>query len=135
MWQVRSSAREAAGGAGGGGRRVWRGHPRARGVRRLSQRLCVHLGGFELHHHTRVTGLPQSRHRHNLSVNLNDKAGSFYNHLSNGHHVTFYSDAGCTGFRIHREDNGSGGPHGPGVHDAFIYYERDDTSSIYFNTG
>ena len=99
-----------------------------------SDYVCIWAGS----NFTTILGSPVYRSPgtcHNLSVNLNDKAGSFYNHLSNGHHVTFYSDAGCTGFRIHREDNGSGGPHGPGVHDAFIYYERDDTSSIYFNTG
>lgn len=71
-----------------------------------------------------------------------DAADSFYNRLTNGHHVQFYETANCSGAPgalARRQSNGSGGPHAAGVRDNFLSSfcctDRDEVSGIFFNRG
>lgn len=71
---------------------------------------------------------------------FNDRADSFYNHLTNGHHVQFYRDHPCTGLLLRQTNNNrSGGPFPPGTMDNFIaargINHRNQLTSIWFNNG
>jgi hypothetical protein len=72
---------------------------------------------------------------YNLASFDKNRAESFYNHLSNGHHVQFYDLDNCTGPLLLRAANNSGGPHAAGVHDNFAFWSEDRANSIFFNNG
>ncbi|HSJ75804.1 MAG TPA: peptidase inhibitor family I36 protein [Gemmatimonadales bacterium] len=79
---------------------------------------------------------------YNLPGSANDKADSFYNHLSNHHAVQFYDGSNCTGHLMHRAGSGGGpGPFAAGTMDNFydamgtFHHDRNILSSIFFNTG
>jgi hypothetical protein len=79
---------------------------------------------------------------YNVPTFFNDRADSFKNYLSNGHHVQFYRDRDCTGGALHQTNNNrSSGPFpsSPPTQDNFIsargINDRNKLTSIFFNNG
>jgi hypothetical protein len=99
------------------------------------------------------TGILDIVHRapgtcYNIPSMYNDRADSFYNHLGTGKHVQFYRHVDCNPDRFnthpspHHDTTEWAGPFPDGYHDAFIavgtplvHNDRNNTSSIFFNTG
>lgn len=75
----------------------------------------------------------------NLPSSVNNRAESFYNHLSGlNRAVQFYDGSGCTGTLLRRQSNGSGGPHFSGAADNFyldhFLNHRNRATSIFYNS-